>query len=328
MISAVIEFEDGSVSIHTSKTKNVNTKFNSGWYEAYYDSNGNLRIKTENIEELHEPYKSKENDLIIKTVDGFFKKGIRESVEKMGFTHKLGVLMFGKQGTGKSSIMNSVSKRMIDKNNAIVIYCNNYSTLEGGISLAKKIRQIQDNPILFIADEFDIYVRDMESTLKNFLDGKDSISNSLFLAATNYIDRIPNTLKERPSRFKLVLEIFGIDDKKIMYNIMKKISDKLEPNLFTDEELKKLFVNVDSITIDELKQMALDKLTETILPKNKKQKIGFIINKDNEDEDDDVSDDYDLSTPLPSFGDEQLSNELKTRFKRLKKGQNDSDSNI
>jgi len=284
MISAVIEFEDGRVSVHTSRTKNVNTKFNAGWYEAVFDGNGNLSIRTEHLHELHEPYESKENDLVIKTIDAFFKKGIKESVEKLGFIHKLGILLYGKQGTGKSSIMNSVSKRMIDTKDAIVIYCNNYSTFEGGVSLAKSIRLIQDNPIIFIADEFDIYVRDLEHQLKNLLDGKDSVPNSLFLAATNYIEKIPYTLKERPSRFKLVLETFGIEDKRIMSDIITKISDKLKPSLFTKDELNKLFENTDSITIDEIKQMALDKLTETIIPKQIKSKIGFVTNSNRKEE--------------------------------------------
>lgn len=281
MISAVIEFEDGRIHYHTSKAKNVNTEFQPGWYEAYMDSQGNLSIKTEKLNEIHEPYYSKENELITNTVDAFFKKGIKESVEKMGFTHKLGILMYGKQGTGKSSIMNSVSKRMIDNNDSIVIYCNSYSTFEGGICLAKKVRENQDNPIIFIADEFDIYVHDMESHLKNLLDGKDSIPNSLFLAATNYIERIPNTLKDRPSRFKLVLEIFGIDDKLVMTDIMRNISNQLNPTLYSNEELEDLFDDVDSITIDEIKQMALDKLTDNVIPKQGRRKIGFISDNDN-----------------------------------------------
>lgn len=283
MISAVIEFEDGRVSVHTSKTKNVNTEFKAGLYEASYDNNGTLVITTESLDEIHEPYYSKENQLILDTVEAFFKEGIKESVEKMGFIHKLGILMYGKQGTGKSAIMNSVSKYMIDYNNAIIIYCNNYRTFEGGIPLAKQIRQIQDNPIIFIADEFDIYVKDFESDLKNFLDGKDSIPNSLFLAATNYIDKIPSTLKQRPSRFKLVVEIFGIEDKRVMKDIMTKLSNQLEPSLYTDEELETLFDDTNSITIDEIKQMALDKLTDTVIPKQTKSKIGFVVNKEDEE---------------------------------------------
>jgi len=330
MISAVIEYEDGRVSTHTSKTKRVGTKFQKGFYEAAYDGNGTLQITTQPLEEMHEPYSSPENDMILKTVDNFFKKGIKDSVEQMGFIHKLGILMYGKQGTGKTAIMNSVSKKMIDSCDAIVIFCNSYQTLQGGISLAKKVRLIQDNPIFFIADEFDIYVRDLESDLKNLLDGKDSVSNSLFLAATNYFDRIPDTLKKRPSRFKLVVELFGIENKKTMFDVMSKISNKLKPSLFTNDEIVKLFSKVDSITIDEIKQLALDKLTNTILPEETRTPIGFQSQKKAKGDSSDENPEWYMSEEIPTpkiYGEVKLS-DGKNGILRGSRKKNDSGSNI
>ena len=283
MISAVIEFEDGKVGTHTSKTKSVSEKFKPGFFEAYYDQSGKLEISTRDLIEIHNPYDSEENNLILKTVESFFCDGIKEKVEKMGFIHKLGILMYGKQGTGKTSIMNSISKYMIHNRDSVVIFCNNYNTLAGGIGLAKEVRKIQDNPIIFIADEFDIYVHDLESDLKNLLDGNNSIPNSLFLASTNYIEKIPKTLKERPSRFKIVIEIKGISDKKIMFDILKSISNKLDEPLFLDSEIIDVFKDMDDVTIDEIKQLALDKLTNTYIPKNIKPMIGFKSNRDEDD---------------------------------------------
>ena len=283
MISAVIEFEDGKIATHTSKTKSVSEKFKPGFFEAFYTPEGKLQISSKELIEIHNPYDSKENSLILKTVESFFCDGIKEKVEKMGFIHKLGILMHGKQGTGKTSIMNSISKYMIENRDSIVIFCNNFSTLNGGIGLAKEIRNIQDNPIIFIADEFDIYVHELESDLKNLLDGKDSIPNSLFLASTNYIEKIPNTLKERPSRFKISIEIKGINNKKIMFDILKGMSNKLDDPLFLDDEIIDVFKEVDDITIDEIKQLALDKLTNTYIPKNIKPTIGFKANNKEEE---------------------------------------------
>ena len=48
--------------------------------------------------------------------------------------------------------------------------------------------------------------------------------------------------------------------------------------------------NINSITIDEIKQIALDKITNTLLPKIEKQTIGFKINNDNNADDEDYSD--------------------------------------
>lgn len=322
MIQSVTEYEDGKIATHTSKAIKTTNKFESGFYEASFNDNGSLSINKINLQEINEPYESKENLLITSTIDNFFREGIKDSVEKLGFIHKLGVLLYGKQGTGKTAIMNSTSKKMIDSKNAIVIFCNQYHTLEGGIALSKQIRLVQDNPILFIADEFDIYVRDSESNLKNLLDGKDSVSNSLFLASTNYIDRIPNSLKDRPSRFKLTLEITGISDKKIMKDILRKLSDKLSPKLFKETELDNIVKNISSITIDEIKQIALDKLTNTLLPKIQKQTIGFKINNDVSEDDEEIEyGEGSFQFPVPSV--ESLSS-----IKRKTRNKKKVDSNI
>jgi len=103
------------------------------------------------------------------------------------------------------------------------------------MALSKMIRDIQDNPIIFIADEFERYAVDYESEMKNFLDGNESINNMLFLAATNYIDRIPDTLKERPPRFRIVEEVVGIKDKAVMKEILMETSEKLQPSLMTEK---------------------------------------------------------------------------------------------
>jgi hypothetical protein len=66
-----------------------------------------------------------------------------------------------------------------------------------------------------------------------------------------------------------------------MTDIMRNISNQLNPTLYSNEELEILFDDVDSITIDEIKQMALDKLTDNVIPKQGRRKIGFISDNDN-----------------------------------------------
>jgi len=282
MISAVIVYEDNKVSVHSASAKDVSNNFPSGFYQAMVTDQG-IVITKEQLLEIHSPWKSKDTEFIINTVSSFFNKGVREKVESLGFIHKLGILLHGKQGCGKTSVINFIAKELQEKSNAIVFFCNNGSTLGGAISIAKSIREVQDNPIVFIADEFERYARDSESEMKNLLDGKDSISNSLFLAATNYIDKVPDTLKDRPSRFRVVTEIKGIKDKNTMEEILLSISNKISPNLFKIKEIKEITANLDYATIDELKHKCLDKVTSTFIKNEpKRKKIGFEVEKDNE----------------------------------------------
>lgn len=280
MISAVIKFDDNTINIHSSATKQVGTKFDKGFYIVSRDQSGNFVIIEDVLRELHNPYKTKENGIVIETVEGFFREGIRDKVKALGFIHKLGILVHGKQGTGKTSMLHFIAKKLEQEQNAIIFFCNSGATLSAGVSLAKMIREIQENPIIFIADEFERYAKDHESEMKNFLDGNESIDNMLFLAATNYIDKVPDTLKDRPSRFKVVQEVKGITDKKLMAKILEDISGRIQPFLFSTQEIDDIVREMDDATIDEIKHTCLDKLTNTFIPKQAiKNTIGFKAQK-------------------------------------------------
>lgn len=291
MINAVIEYKDTSVNIHSSEAEYVGTTFKEGFYSCYTDSYGKLFINRTKLDEVHVPFKSPENDLVLKTAEAFFQPEVRAKVNSLGFIHKLGILLHGKQGCGKTSILHHIASTFITHKKAIVFFCDSGNKLTSAIGLAAKIRSVQQNPIIFIADEFERYAENNESSMKNILDGKDSIDNSLFLAATNYINKVPKTLSERPSRFKLVLEFYGIKDKMIMNDILYNMSNKIKPNLFTTSEIIDITRKLDDPTIDELKHICLDKLMDHYLPEVEGRKIGFDVpaKKESESEDDQLS---------------------------------------
>lgn len=282
MISAVITMEDDSVLVHSSKTKDVNTVFQPNFYEAYTDNYGKRFINIKKVDEIHTPFVTKQNLTVLDTVNSFFKKGMKEQVNQLGFTHKLGVLLHGKQGTGKTSLINHIIDFMVRDYGAVVFFCNNGNKLATAIGLAKEIREIQESPIIFVADEFERYCDNNESELKNLLDGNDSINNSLFLGATNYIDKVPKTLKERPSRFRVVLEITGVDDKKLITKMITTISNKIKPSLFTKEEIKSVVDSLGAVTLDEIKHICLNKITNSMLPSKLNKPIGLIGKSESE----------------------------------------------
>ena len=275
MISAVIEYEDRSLSLYSSPSVYTGTSFPKGFYEARTSDSGQVYINRKEILEEHLPYYQEGTLTVLKTIKAFFNPDIEGKVRNLGFIHKLGILLHGRQGTGKTSLMNYMARYLLNEKNAVVFFCNDRNQLETAIGIASDIREIQDTPIVFISDEFERFADQHESYIKNFLDGKDSINNTLFLAATNYLERVPETLKNRPSRFKVVNEIKGFTDKKTIKSIITDISNKLNPGLFSEKEINKIVEANNDITIDEIKHFCLDKLTDNFVPDRESKPIGF-----------------------------------------------------
>lgn len=278
MINAVIKYKDNKISIYNEPTESVGTQFEPGFYNAQRDQNGQLVINSSSLGELHTPFKTDENENIFKYIEGFFRKDSRQIVNNLGYIHKLGILMHGQQGTGKTAIMNYISNEMITERDSIVFFCDNGNSLTTAIELAEAIREIQDNPIIFLADEFDRYVTsyDNEAMIKDFLDGKKSVDNSLILAATNYIDEIPDSISDRPSRFRYVIEVKGIKTKREVSNIVSSIVKKAKNKKLS---VKKICDNIElPATLDYIKAAIIDEALSIDLPREKqddRSQIGF-----------------------------------------------------
>lgn len=294
-IEAVLKFESGEVITHSSTLEESGTKFKPDFYTAKYDRDGDLHINTTKLEELHEPFSSESNERLLVAIKAFFKDDIAAKVKSMGFNHKMGILMYGDQGTGKTSIANYVSDLLVKNKDAIVFICDDMMSVAGARDLAESIRKIQDNPIVFICDEFDSMLTEHEAYFKRFLDGSYSIHNSLVIASTNYIDKIPETIKDRPSRFRLCEKIIGIKDRTIMFGVVNDILSKLDEYKDEDAERTRIVNKILDLvtvskgwtTIDRLKNATLDEVLNMHLPEaTVKTVIGFGNSEEEDFEDD------------------------------------------
>ena len=172
------------------------------------------------------------------------------------------MLLEGKEGTGKTTILKYYYNEAVRNHNAIVFYVDNthYSLVNLCWEFIEKIRKIQDNPIIVVFEECDVMITDgqCEATLKMILDGNKSIDNCIFLATTNYIDKIPDALKKRKSRFKYCLNIGGLEDITIIIGIMTFMLSGIN----TDDEIKVLAKDLKGNTLDEVKQFCMDKIMD------------------------------------------------------------------
>ena len=265
--------ENGDIQFSMFETKKSSIILDSGFYETIY--NGvtrmvDLKVMT-NLEEI-KIYDFPDKEKLDELFEAFFDGRVISSINDLGFHHKVGVLLHGKEGTGKSTIIKYYCDLAIKTHNALVFYVDDLS-INMSWELIKKIRNIQDNPIIVIFEELDQHIRNNgEGLIKTMLDGNLSINNCIFFGTTNYNDNIPSAIKNRPSRFKYNLNIGGVDNVEDIKNLLSKmLKDRATP-----EELNTFADGLRGKTLDNIKQFALDKLMDIKTYSNETTKIGFV----------------------------------------------------
>ena len=141
MISSVLYFEkDHRVIFHSNNVKEIRKDFKPGFYQFSLDNDG-VVCSTTVVDEIHTPYKSSTNEEIIKGVMAFFSsKKLKKQINIMGFPHKMVVLLYGKPGTGKTTLLNYISHLLFEQQNAIIMLCNNAESVELKLFLNKLIK--------------------------------------------------------------------------------------------------------------------------------------------------------------------------------------------
>lgn len=268
--------ENGDIAFSTVDTIKTTNKLDAGVYNIGYDDYpiNKITLRKSIDKETVKIHSFSDKEKIDNIIKAFFDKKTIENVKDFGFNHKLGILFYGKEGTGKSSIMKYYYTQLIDEQDAIVFFLDKTEhRLSEMWDFVIKIRQIQDNPIVIILDEMEtILTETNKSKMKMILDGNLSINKSLFLASTNHIDLIPDAIKNRSSRFKYTCDIEGIQSTDEIYEILVKMLK----NLFSDQEIRQFSEELKGNTIDNIKQFALDKVMNiTVSLKVKKSTIGF-----------------------------------------------------
>jgi SpoVK/Ycf46/Vps4 family AAA+-type ATPase len=268
--------ENGDISFSMLDTIKTVKQLDSGVYLLNYLGHPDYRIdlKLTTDQESIKMYDFDERQVLEDLFNVFFNEDVIKKMASLGFNHKAGILLYGKEGTGKTTIIKHYANKVVDEHNALVFYLSNASYLKELWSFIVKVRAIQDNPIVIIMEEMDSFIHDKkEGYLKVMFDGHESIDNCLFMGTTNYIDSIPAAMKNRPSRFKYVMEIDGINKEDVIFDILTSmIGDMFEPTEIVDfaRELK-------GSTLDFIKQFALDKIMNLDSYKKSKKAIGFTV---------------------------------------------------
>lgn len=206
----------------------------------------NVPIKLDNILNFPDAV----TDKVVKEIQSFWEK---EAIFKeFNLLHKRGIILWGPQGAGKTTTLQLISKDVISRD-GIVLKFEHPGLFSSGV---RKLREIQPiTPIVVLMEDIDAIIRSYcESDVINVLDGVDKLDKIVFLATTNYPEKLGDRIMNRPSRFdkrhkvgfinaaarKMYFE-FLIGDKKVDINISRWVKDTEN---FSIAHLKELFVAV------------------------------------------------------------------------------------
>ena len=169
----------------------------SGCYEIQVAPSGNLvfvniPVKIENLIR----FPDSNSDKVVEEIRTFWKK--KAIFKKHGIPFKRGICLWGPPGSGKSCTVQIVMKDVIEAEGLVVKFTEPRTFLTG----MRMLRQIQPKvSVVVVMEDIDAILEMYnESDVLNLLDGLDQVENVVFLATTNYPERLGARVINRPSR--------------------------------------------------------------------------------------------------------------------------------
>ena len=191
---------------------------------------------------------------ILKDIENFWAR--TEAYRKYNFVHKRGILMYGEPGCGKSGIIQILANMLMELN-GIVINIKSQQDIDYFIDFIPTFRKIEpDRPLVVILEDIDALAgedRYSTSQLLNILDGVKQIEGVVYIATTNYPEKLQERLTNRPSRFdrRYKIELPSKDIRRAY--ITNKLNEEDLDQIDLDEWVKR----TDGMSLSHLKEVVV-----------------------------------------------------------------------
>lgn len=197
-------------------------------------------------------------------LDKFFSKQSEEFHKKIKMLQKMSILFHGRQGTAKTTTMKVIAQYMHDKYDAIVFEADDHKDYSLIAHHMRYSRLNGDNkPFVVILDECEHVMKNFEPSMKKFLDGHEDLNKCLLLFSTNYLDIIPDTIKDRPSRIKYSITVDEFTDPVVIFLILKDLNDSLNKDIaLSDQKIRSMAESLIGSTMDQIKNKYIDTVFE------------------------------------------------------------------
>jgi len=223
----------------------------AGLYRAIERPNVGICLKTMSIDtdELMELPDSPSQAVLAEIIE-FWQ--LKDAFQKRGFIHKRGVMLWGPPGSGKTATLNQLIALVVNQYGGIGFFVDHAITAQHCLGMVRQIEP--DRPIVALMEDLDALVgsdRDAENSYLALLDGEAQVANIVFVATTNYPERLDRRFTDRPSRFDLIKEI-GMPSAASRLNYLQT----KEPSL-TQAELDEWVERTDGLSIAHLRELII-----------------------------------------------------------------------
>jgi len=147
---------------------------------------------------------------VIRIVDSFWnsEKDYKEGNEFVvgGATFKAGILLFGPPGSGKTSVVKLVSNKLVARGGTVFYASGNPGRVSTWLGDFARIENNRKSIVIF--EDIDSLISTHgEDIYLEMLDSAKSVDNVLFIATTNYPERLDPRIYNRPGRLSHVVKI-------------------------------------------------------------------------------------------------------------------------
>jgi len=171
-----------------------------GVYQFAHQPNGialtPIDLVTDDLMELPDPTCAE----VLAGIEKFWQ--MEERYRKHKLLYKRSIGLWGPPGSGKTATISLLAQRFVA--------CGGLAILFNGIAPdgLPVVRSIEPKRrVLCIMEELDDLLVSYEDEILSLLDGETQIDNIVYLATTNYFDKLPATIVNRPSRFDEWIEV-------------------------------------------------------------------------------------------------------------------------